>query len=437
MKKRLSLSVALAAAILLLALAHPMAAPAAQGGRGSGSRVALGGGHTLAIKSDGSLWAWGINNWGQLGIGDVPGPTTPVRVGTDYDWAQVAAGFMHSVALKADGSLWTWGRNDDGELGNGGLAAEATPARVGSDTTWVAVAAGHYHTLAIKSDGSLWAWGYNAWGQLGDNSTDRRLSPVMVGSDSNWVAVAGGGEHSLALKGDGSLWGWGRNWDGQLGDGTTVNQSSPARVYLPPKRATTLALSGTKISAAYGSLARLSGTMMSGGVTTPLTVTVWSRAASAGAPWTPTGSALWNNITQNYEASRPVYAKTYFQMRFTGDETYLPSTSPETVFTSRAYMSTPTLSTSRPLRNRYFTVSGLLKPQHAGYTYLQFYYKSGARWVKYGGLIKLRHANAVGGYGKYTLRYRLRYARRWMVKAKHLDADHLESWSAGREFTTR
>ncbi len=186
--------------------------------------VAAGGGHTLALKTDGTLWAWGDNGNGQVGDGTTAERHTPLRVLTGV--AAVAASGEHSLALQTDGTLWSWGDNGYGQLGDGTTMGHATPVQV--VTGVAAVATGGYHTLAIKTNGTLWAWGDNRYGQLGDGTTTNRRSPVQV--LSGVVAVAAGSDYTLALKTDGSLWAWGRNNAGQFGDGTTTDRRSPVRV---------------------------------------------------------------------------------------------------------------------------------------------------------------------------------------------------------------
>ncbi len=141
--------------------------------------------------------------------------------------SQVVAGYNHSLVLKSNGTLWAWGNNGYGQLGDGTTGDKSLPVQIGAGSTWVSVAAGTSHTLALKSDGTLWAWGYNNSGQLGDGTTLSKSSPVRIGADNTWVSVAAGFYHTVALKSDGTLWAWGYNGSGQLGDGTNYDRSAP------------------------------------------------------------------------------------------------------------------------------------------------------------------------------------------------------------------
>jgi len=193
--------------------------------------VSVGGLHTMAIKSDGTLWAWGYNGDGQLGDGTTTSRRSPVKIGADTDWASVAASFYHTMAIKSDGTLWAWGENISGRLGDGTSTDRLSPVKIGADTDWASVAAGNYHTMAIKSDGTLWAWGRNSSGQLGDGTTTDHSSPVKIGADTDWASVAAGSLHTMAIKSDGTLWAWGNNTYGRLGDGTTSGgRTSPVKI---------------------------------------------------------------------------------------------------------------------------------------------------------------------------------------------------------------
>lgn len=197
-------------------------------------KISAGEAHAMFIKSDGSLWAWGNNSVGQLGDGTDINRSTPVRVGTDTNWAAVSAGDGHTVAIKTDGSLWAWGSISTGQTGAGigGIpyAYIGTPRRIGTDTNWAVISAGHAHTVALKKDGSLWAWGWNSSGQLGDGSNIDRYSPVRVGTGTNWSSISAGDSHTVALRTDGSIWAWGSNFFGKLGDGTSIDRYAPVRI---------------------------------------------------------------------------------------------------------------------------------------------------------------------------------------------------------------
>ena len=202
-------------------------------------RVAAGGSHTLAINENGHLYAWGNNNRGQIGNGEngassldkTKNKKTPQRIGTDADWQAIAAGYDFSLALKKDGTLYAWGANDSGQLGDGSTTNRNAPVKIGSDTNWKNIIAGGAHSLALKSDGTLYVWGTNASGQLGNGiRTGELKAPTKISSDTDWTAIGAGNAHSLALKSNGSFYAWGGNNFGQLGDGTNTARTAPTKI---------------------------------------------------------------------------------------------------------------------------------------------------------------------------------------------------------------
>ena len=184
--------------------------------------------HTIGIKTDHTLWAWGKNTYGQLGNNTSSDRNTPIQIGT-ASWQTVSGGADHTVAIKTDGTLWAWGLNENGQLGTGNTTNRSIPVQIGTGT-WQSVATGNDFTVAIKADGTLWAWGSNASGQLGNGSGPDRTSPVQIGSDTNWQSVSAGNLHALAVKTDGTLWAWGSNGRGQVGDGTTSGKYVPTQI---------------------------------------------------------------------------------------------------------------------------------------------------------------------------------------------------------------
>jgi len=208
----------------------------AQLGADSWRAVTAGPLHTAAIKTDGTLWTWGSPANGRLGHEGAQKhlPTSshwtyesPVRVGGDR-WEAVAAGHSHTLGIKSDGTLWAWGKNSYGQLGDGTTDDRDRPTKVGSDT-WRSVAAGFGFSLAIKADGTLWTWGWNRHNQLGDGTTIDRHVPTQIGSNT-WTNIGGGRHHSVAIKSDGTLWSWGRNANVGLGDGTNASHSRPIQI---------------------------------------------------------------------------------------------------------------------------------------------------------------------------------------------------------------
>ncbi len=193
-------------------------------------KISAGVTHVLAIKGDGTLWAWGGNANGQLGNGTTTDKKIPTQIGTASNWASISAGNNYSMAIKTDGTLWAWGYNVDGQLGNGTTTNKTQPTQIGTATNWASVATGEGHTVAIKTDSTLWAWGSNVYGQLGDGTIVNKTSPIQIGTANNWASVTTKSVTTYAIKTNGTLWTWGRNNYGQMGDGTTVSKSTPKQI---------------------------------------------------------------------------------------------------------------------------------------------------------------------------------------------------------------
>ncbi|HEX5129004.1 MAG TPA: hypothetical protein VFV90_04625, partial [Usitatibacter sp.] len=191
--------------------------------------------HSMALTDGGTVLAWGANDYGQLGDGNVTDPyrgrfqPAPV-VGLD-NVAHVSGGGFHSVAVKVDGSVWAWGANDGGQVGDGTtVARRPLPTQVPGLAAVVEVSAGYIHTAVRKIDGTVWTWGDASYGQLGDGGEYAvRASPVQVVVNAVGQ-LAAGFTHSLALASGGGLWAWGANGAGELGDGTQESRFLPVRV---------------------------------------------------------------------------------------------------------------------------------------------------------------------------------------------------------------
>jgi len=185
---------------------------------------------SFGIKTDGTLWVWGQNNNGQLGLGNTTNYSSPKQVGALTNWSQISNGNYHSLALKTDGTIWAWGQNNYGQLGLSNTTYYSSPKQVGSLTTWLNISAGNYRSFAIKTDGTLWSWGNNSQGQLGLNNTTNYSSPKQIGNLTTWSYVYGGANFTVAIKNDGTFWSWGYNGYGQLGLNNRTNYSSPKQL---------------------------------------------------------------------------------------------------------------------------------------------------------------------------------------------------------------
>jgi alpha-tubulin suppressor-like RCC1 family protein len=195
--------------------------------------VSAGGRQSYAIKQDGTLWSWGDNFYGQLGTGNLTYYNVPTQIGTDINWAAVyGGGFSFAIGLKTNGTLWAWGNNEEGQLGIGTIVNTNVPIQIGTDTNWQTASAGEKYVCAIKSSGTLWSWGENNYGQLGlgVTSTASVNLPTQIGSDTNWSKVSCGFDHTLASKTIGTLWSWGNNFAGQLGDNSTAHKNAPVQI---------------------------------------------------------------------------------------------------------------------------------------------------------------------------------------------------------------
>lgn len=204
--------------------------PTQIGSEATWTHIAYGEQHTLAVR-EGKLFTWGDGGWGRTGHGNTTDYSSPVQVGTLTDWKMgecMDAGF---AAVKTDGTLWTCGYNDVGQLGDGTIVAKSSPVQIGSATNWDVVVCSEDGWHAINTAGELWGAGSGFYGIIGDNASTHRSSPVQIGSLTTWVSIENGFRTAFGVNTSGELWAWGRNDYYQCGlPGSTAHKSSPVQV---------------------------------------------------------------------------------------------------------------------------------------------------------------------------------------------------------------
>lgn len=173
---------------------------------------------SAAVKTDGTLWTWGLGSFGRLGLGNTTTYSSPKQVGALTNWSKVSMGDGVCGAIKTDGTLWTWGSGTQGALGSGATADRSSPVQVGALTTWATIVMAsskldsRNFALATKTDGTLWSWGSGGNGVLGLGNTTSYSSPKQVGALTNWSSVAcvssPQSRSVIAVKTDGTLWSW-------------------------------------------------------------------------------------------------------------------------------------------------------------------------------------------------------------------------------------
>jgi len=265
-------------------------------------------GHGLEVRTDGTVWAWGMNSFGQLGDGTTDSRLAPVQVTGLTGVMRVAGGCNHSLALRSDGTVWAWGGNAAGQLGRGTTSDhEVTPAPVSGLAGVTKISAGCGFSLALRSDGTVWAWGYDNVGQLGNGSTASSAVPVKITGVSQVTGIAAGWDSAVAIvAGGASVWAWGGNDYGQLGDGTLADRTTPVRV----TQIGTVHIAGAAVGFKYAAILSTDGSVWAWGTdtagqlgnapsATPVTRPVNTIGAGSGITQIAAGGALMLAVRSN------------------------------------------------------------------------------------------------------------------------------------------
>ena len=207
----------------------------------------------VGIHTAGTMWAWGVNSQNQVNSSSTTIFTTPQQVGEDTDWTQVQAGLKMSAALKADGSLWTWGNNDESALGRA-VEGKTDGKPMKAFDKVLPYSVGDMHVLAIKDDYTLWGWGYNLHGELANGTNRNIATPTQIGT-AQWQTVAAGFYHSDGVQIDGSVWSWGFNRYGQLGLGDDNNRAELSNVDFNPEEGAVAEIATDSAVKAYPTVA--------------------------------------------------------------------------------------------------------------------------------------------------------------------------------------
>jgi alpha-tubulin suppressor-like RCC1 family protein len=186
--------------------------------------------HTLCTTTDGKLYAWGRNDFGQLGLGDTVDRSSPVQVGSNTNWSKPSCGLHNTYCVTTDGKLYAWGQNQKGQLGLNDAISRSSPVQVGLLTTWLKPAGGYDSFTGTKTDGTLWTWGDSLHGQLGLNDAIQRSSPVQIGVLTTWLNPAKGQDSTFCTRTNGTLWSWGDTIQGLGGRNNAIQVSSPVQI---------------------------------------------------------------------------------------------------------------------------------------------------------------------------------------------------------------